>query len=299
MRVNRFSTELTAFVVAATGIATFSAMDAVMKGLALAIGAYNTVLWRTLIAIPLSGLLFVLARGKRPSGAAMRVHVIRGAITSVMSVLFFWGIARLPIAEAVALSFVAPIIALYLAALLLGESIGPRAISASVLGLAGVLLIMSGQWAGSDKAGDLAGAVAILASAALYAYNIVLMRQQALLASPQEVAFFQSLIVAPFLALAAPFLAVVPSADHLPALTMAATLGLTSLVLLAWAYRRAEAQYLATVEYTALVWGALFGYLVFGEQVGITTVAGAALIVLGCVIAARGGRQPLSPAEAV
>jgi S-adenosylmethionine uptake transporter len=298
MGSNRFSTEVTAFVVAATGIATFSAMDAVMKGLALAIGAYNTVLWRTLIAIPLSGLLFVLARGRRPSAAAMRVHLIRGAITSVMSVLFFWGIARMPIAEAVALSFVAPIIALYLAAILLGESIGSRAIGASALGIAGVLLILSGQWGTGGRSGDLAGAAAILLSAALYAYNIVLMRQQALLASPQEVAFFQSLIVAPCLALAAPFLAVVPPADQVPALTMAASLGLMSLVLLAWAYRRAEAQYLATVEYTALVWGALFGYLVFDERVGITTIAGAALIVLGCVIAARAGRQPLSPAEA-
>jgi S-adenosylmethionine uptake transporter len=196
------------------------------------------------------------------------------------------------------LSFVAPIIALYLAALLLGERIGRRAIQASLFGLAGVILILSGQMGAAGRNTDLLGAAAILVAAALYAYNIVLMRQQALLASPQEVAFFQALIVTPCLALAAPFFAELPDSAQLPALFGAAILAVMSLLLLAWAYRRSEAQYLAPVEYSALVWGALFGYLVFDEKVGIRTIAGAGLIILGCYFAARGSRQPMSPAEA-
>ena len=67
------------------------------------------------------------------------------------------------------------------------------------------------------------------------------------------------------------------------------------LILLSWAYARAEAQHLAPVEYTAFVWAALFGFLVFGEAVRPLTLIGAAMIVIACVLAAR--RRPVSIAE--
>jgi S-adenosylmethionine uptake transporter len=48
-----------------------------------------------------------------------------------------------------------------------------------------------------------------------------------------------------------------------------------SLLLLSWAYARAEASYLAATEYTAFLWAALFGWLVFGEHLSAFTLAGA------------------------
>jgi S-adenosylmethionine uptake transporter len=58
-------------------------------------------------------------------------------------------------------------------------------------------------------------------------------------------------------------------------------------MLLSWAYGRAEAQVLLPIEYTAFVWAALFGWLFFAEAVTLETMAGVALIVIGCWIAAR------------
>ena len=49
------------------------------------------------------------------------LHLWRGLVVSVMAFLFFWGLARVPLAEAIGLSFIAPLIALYLAAVLLKE----------------------------------------------------------------------------------------------------------------------------------------------------------------------------------
>ena len=69
-------------------------------------------------------------------------------------------------------------------------------------------------------------------------------------------------------------------------------------LLLAWAYARAEAQRLAPVEYTALIWGALWGWLIFDEAVGPATLVGGVLIVAGCWVAAQPGAIPQSPAEA-
>ena len=66
----------------------------------------------------------------------------------------------------------------------------------------------------------------------------------------------------------------------------AAVLATISLMALAWAYARAEAQVLVPVEYSGFLWAILFGWLFFAERASMPTLAGAALIVLGCWIAA-------------
>ena len=82
-----------AFLVGMAGIATFSAMDAVMKGLVLAIGTYTTLFWRSLAGAAMAGALF--ARDPRwPDRPTMRIHLARGILGSFMAFLFFWGLAR-------------------------------------------------------------------------------------------------------------------------------------------------------------------------------------------------------------
>jgi S-adenosylmethionine uptake transporter len=283
-----------AFGVAALGIAFFSGMDAVMKGLSLAIGTYNALLWRTLTGATLAGLIFFGAGNRWPGPAALRIHLVRGAIGVPMALTFFWGLARVPMAQAIALAFVAPLIALYLAAVLLGEKIEKRAIVASLLGFSGVIVIFAGQ-AEADLGPDaFRGSISILVSACLYAYNIILMRQQALLAKPTEVAFFTSAVMGLGFLLAAPWLAVPPPGAEVPAIAGAAVLAFLSLILLSWAYARAEAQHLAPVEYTSFIWAAILGFLVFGEEVVPLTLAGAAMIVVACLIAAT-RRPPPDP----
>jgi len=285
------------FLVATLGIAVFSGMDAVMKGLTLAIGAYNAMFWRVLAGAALGGTLYFALRSPWPTREAMRIHLIRGSMSSVMAILFFWGLARVPLAQGVALSFVAPLIALYLAAVLLKERIEARAIAASVLGFAGVLVILAAQWRAEMGPDAFRGALAILASAALYAWNIVLMRQQALVAKPVEIAFFNSMIVSGCYLLVAPFLAEPPPAEQLPSVFGAAILGLCSLMFLSWAYARAQAQHLAPVEYTAFVWAALFGFVFFAEPVRPLTAIGAAMIIAACAIAAPRRPRPMIDPE--
>jgi S-adenosylmethionine uptake transporter len=288
------------FAVATLGIALFSGMDAVMKHLALAIGAYNALLWRTLTGAVIGGLIFFGLRRPWPGRAAMRIHLIRGIMSSVMAILFFWGLARVPLAQGVALAFVAPLIALYLAALILKEKIERRAILASLLGFAGVLVILAGQAQADLGPEAFRGALAILASAALYAWNIILMRQQALVAKPFEIAFFMSAIMSACFLLVAPLLGDVPDAGHVPAILSSAALAFGSLLLLSWAYARAEAQYLAPVEYTAFIWASLFGLIFFAEPVRPLTLAGAAMIVVACILAARRTASPVAdPAAGV
>jgi S-adenosylmethionine uptake transporter len=290
-----------AFIVGVLGIALFSAMDAVMKGLVITIGAYATVLWRNVAGVFLSGALYALKRSPWPSRATMNIHLARGVLSAAMAFLFFWGLGRVPLAQAIALAFIAPLIALYLAAAILKEDVSRRIVSASVIAFAGVLVIFFGQ-ARADLGPDATlGSLSILASAACYALNIILMRRQALVAEPIEIAFFQSVIVAATLALLIPVVGVaLPPAGQWPWLVLAAILATASLILLSWAYARAEANYLATTEYTSFLWAALFGWLFFDEGVSLYTLAGAGLIVAGCVLAARrpGEASPVLEAAA-
>ena len=283
-----------AFAVAALGIALFSGMDAVMKHLAIALGTYNALLWRTMAGAVFGGLVFFGMRTPWPAWPVMRIHLIRGSLSVVMALTFFWGLARVPLAQGVALAFVAPLIALFLAALILKEKIERRAIYASLLGFAGVVVILLGQAEAELGPEALMGSLSILCSAGLYAWNIILMRQQAQVAKPVEIAFFTSLIMTSGFILASPFLAEIPPVDELPAIAGAAALAFASLILLSWAYARAEAQYLAPVEYTAFIWAATLGVLVFAEPVRPLTVFGAAMIVVACLFAARRSREPVA-----
>jgi S-adenosylmethionine uptake transporter len=277
-----------AFLVGMLGIALFSGMDAVMKGLVLAVGVYTTMFWRNLIGIGLSGAVYFPLRSGWPSGSTMRIHLSRGLLSAAMGFLFFWGIGRVPLAQAIALAFIAPLIALYLAAVILHETVGKRTIGASLMAFAGILVIFIGQARAELGREALIGSFAVLLSAVLYALNIILMRRQALVADPLEISFFQSLIVTVVLAALAPIVGLsLPPPDQWPWILLAACLAISSLILLGWAYARAEASYLAATEYTAFLWAALFGWLAFAEAVSPFTLAGAALIVAGCILAAR------------
>src|SRR5512139_771665 len=169
-----------AFAVALAAVAVLSVMDAVMKGLVLAIGLYATSVWRALVGVGLSSILYLPQRRTWPSRQVIRLHLLRGAVVTVMGLLFFFGLARVPIAQAIALTFIAPLIALFLASLTLGERVGRRTVAASILAFAGVLAIVGGQARAELGEGVLVGTVAILGSAVCYAVNIVMMRKQSL-----------------------------------------------------------------------------------------------------------------------
>ena len=289
----RPSTNLLAFLVACLGIALFCVMDTLMKGMVLAFGVYNAMLWRSLIGTGIGGTLYLFSQSGWPSPVVVRLHLWRGMVVAGMALLWFWSLAFLPLAEAIALSFIAPLIALYLAAILLGETIGKPAIIASLLGIVGVGIMLGARIGAEEHDPDaLWGAAAVFGSAMLYAYNLILARKQALVAKPAEIAFFQSATISACFALAAPWLAIVPAVEHWPALIASSVLTITSLLLLSWAYARAEAQVLIPVEYTGFVWLALLGWLVFDEVLTWPVIIGTVLIVTGCLIAARASARP-------
>lgn len=287
-----------AFAAACFAIAVFSCMDAVMKGVSIAIGVYNAMLWRALAGVTISGALFAARGSLWPDRATMLLHIQRSIATGLSVLLFFWGLVRIPMAEGVALTFLAPLIAALLAVPMLGEKISPRAILACIVAFAGVLVIVAGKAGEGAGPGALHGALAIVAASLLYAYNLVLLRRSALRAGPVEITFFTNLVMMILYGLAAPVAAVVPPAAWWGWIVLGAALAIVSSLLLSWAYAHAETQRLVTVEYSAFLWASILGAVVFGEAVGLLTVIGAAMIIAGCAIAARARAGPVAGIEA-
>ena len=281
-------------LVCTLAIFLLSAMDAGMKSLVLAVGVYNVVLWRSVLAAGASAAGWTARSPSWPGPRVLRLHALRAVIVGVVLVTFFWGLARLPLAEAIGLSFIAPLFALFLAALLLGERIQAQAVWAAVLGLAGVGIIVAGQFGGTTYTQDtLLGTLSILVSTVFYGFNLILTRKQAQIAHPIEIMFFQNLVLLVIMGLAAPWLAVLLPREYWLPLVGVTVLSLAGQYLMSWAYARAEAQYLISTEYSAFIWAIALGWLFFDETVSWETLAGATLIILSCWFAARASMRPV------
>ncbi|MCL9982400.1 MAG: DMT family transporter [Erythrobacter sp.] len=276
------------FAAALAGVGFLSLMDAFMKEAALLIGAYTATVLRAGVGTVLIAPVW-LARGPAmPTRAVLKLHLTRGVVSAFMALTFFFALTRLPLAEAIALSFIAPLIALYLASVLLGEVISRNAIGASLLGFAGTLVIVGGRIGqGQFDEGAALGVAALFISALLYAYNFIVIRRQAQVADPLEITTFHSGIGGLVLLTLAPFLWETPSSAALLPLLAAGALTVAGSLSIAWAYARAEANVLVPTEYSGFVWAAAFGWLFFREGVSLPTLAGTALIIAGCWLATR------------
>ncbi len=276
------------FAIAALGVGSLSLMDAFMKEAALITGAYTATVLRSLIGATLIAPFWLWRKAAWPTGDVLKLHVERGVISAFMALSFFFALTKLPLAEAIAISFVAPLMALYLARVLLGEAIQPKAIFASVLGFAGTLVIVGGRIGQGELDADASLGLAALAfSALLYAYNFIVIRKQSQVAGPVEVATFHSGVGGGVLLVFAPFLGSAPETQALLPIAAAGALTVAGAMAIAWAYARAETQVLVPIEYTGFLWASLFGWAFFKESVTLPTIAGTALIVAGCWIAAR------------
>ena len=283
------------------GMSMFCAMDAVMKLLVKENPALMATFWRYVMAALFTFGFWVQAGRPPITRAMLPVHLLRGAIIALSAFLFFWSLAVLPLAQAVTLAFVAPLMVPPLASLILKERMQAGSVLAGLAGFAGVLIAVGfdpDAWSGTQ----LLATAAVLVSAATYALSVVLMRMRAARDGPAVLSLLGAIIPAaillPFNLLLLPPAAIMPRGEDWLWVLLAGLFGAIALQFVARAYAGAQAQLLAPFEYTALFWAALFGWLFFAEAVEPRTWAGAAIIAAACVWQARRTRMeaPSSPA---
>lgn len=276
------------FLVAALGIFLLTVMDALIKGVASTHSTTQIVFMRYACGLPWALLFFVFARPSRPTREMVRAHLLRGGLVVVTAFLFFYALARLPLAETITLTFLSPLFLAALAAIILKEPIPPAVLIAIGVGFLGMGVIVAGKIGGGEF--DLVrvlGIAAAVSSALAYAANLVLLRKRAQTDPFGLIILFQNLfplvIIAPF----AWLVWEVPSWASWATFLGIGAFGLAGHLCMAWAFRHANAGPLGVLEYTALIWSAGLGYFVFSEVPGWTTWAGAALIVAACLAVIR------------
>jgi drug/metabolite transporter (DMT)-like permease len=202
------------------------------------------------------------------------LQVMRGIALLASSLIFISGLRFLPIAEASATGFVAPLFVTALSIAFLGESVGLRRWIATAVGLIGVLIIL--------RPGSSAFHPAVffpLASAFAWACTLIMTRMMSGREHALTTMSYSSIAGVCVLCVLVPFVWVTPSWHDILfgiLIGIASTAGQWIVVL---AFRYADASVLAPFSYTQLLWVSILGFVIFGEVPDIWTVTGALFIV--------------------
>jgi drug/metabolite transporter (DMT)-like permease len=281
-----FLPRLILLVVAAEGLLTL--MDALIKALSARYPTFQIAFLRYLFALVGATAYVAWSRPGWPTRETTIHNGLRALLIVVIATSFFFALARLPLADAIALSFISPVLTALLGALLLGERLDWRIAAALVAGFAGMLLIVGGSIGSVHASNDvLIGAAAVLVSAIGYALNIIMLRHRATRDPLAHIVLFQNLGPALILAIPALMVWTAPTPSDLALFAGIGCIGVIAHTMLAHAFARLEAARLAPLQYVTLAWGVVFGFLFFAEVPGLATVAGAVLIVLGTLVSQR------------
>jgi drug/metabolite transporter (DMT)-like permease len=273
-------------VVVADGL--LSLMDALIKLLTARYPTFQIVWLRFSCGLIGAVLLLAFMRPGWPGRETIVFNATRSLLVVVVATTFFSALSVLPLAEAIALSFVSPLFMVLFGVLLLGERIDSRIGIALGAGLAGMLLI-AGARIGDASYSSAAwlGALAAVTSAMAYGLVMVLLRARATRDPLPTIVFFQNLGPSLILALPAAYVWVPLQGYDLLLFVLIGAIGVAGHYLLAVAFAGAEAARLAPITYVTLVWATLFGYIFFGELPAMSALAGAALIVVGTLVTQR------------
>ncbi|MEL6208493.1 MAG: DMT family transporter, partial [Pseudomonadota bacterium] len=179
-------------------------------------------------------------------------QLLRGALLFTVTALFFTALQAMALAEAIALVQVAPLMIVALAALSLGEQVGPRRWIAVAIGLMGALLIIRPGLGVFQPAALLA-----LGAALCFASFQVLTRRLSAAEDLWTTMLYTSLVGAALASATLPWTWVTPPATALPAMLAVGVMGLIGHVIFVWAAAQVPASVLAPFNYTSLVWATL------------------------------------------
>lgn len=201
-------------------------------------------------------------------------HLLRAILLFAATFLFFFALKTLPIADALAIFFVNPLVITLLSALFLAEKVGPRRWAAVALGFAGTLIIIRPGMI-EPNPGTL---YALGAGVSLGSY-FVMTRQIAGQADAMVLTFQTNAIGAGLLTLVLPLLWQAPLPGQWPMLLGLGVIATLGHVLITRAYEQAEASLLAPLAFSEIIMATLVGWWFFGDLPDRWTCLGVAILI--------------------
>jgi drug/metabolite transporter (DMT)-like permease len=226
------------------------------------------------IFMPSAGLRVL--RTKRPGLQALRAGCLLGT-----SLFFTTGLMYIPMAEATAINFLAPLLITALSVPMLGETVTRKQWAAVLVGFSGVLIIV-------HPGGELFTPASLLplCSALCFAFYQLLTRMLSTYDSPTTSNFFAGLFNSLVMSALVPFFWQTPQLKHLPFMLALGTFGMVAHLLLTQAFRFAAPAMLAPFSYCQIVFAGLLGYIVFDHAPSLLAQLGITVICLSGLAAA-------------
>lgn len=259
----------------AAGMFMFSGVDTIAKLLTETVHPIQVVWWRQFGLLIGVGLLIGLRGRSVLRSAHPKLQIGRGVLAACSATLFIIGVSYVPLADAVAITFVAPFMVTILGAVILREPVGLRRWIAVTVGFLGVLIVIRPGMGVIHPAAGL-----ILIAAAAFALRQVLSRLLAGSDTTQTTVAYTAIVSSALLTILLPFYWQTPSsASEIGLLVAMAFVAAIAETLVIMALNAAEAVVVAPVHYSLLIWGTMYGFLVFDQLPDGWTALGALIIV--------------------
>lgn len=275
---------------AVAGLFGMAVMDACAKLLGAGYAISQVVLVRNALGALFVLLFLAVTRGSFASLTPRRpgLLLLRSAGNIGAAYLFFSGLRYLPLADAFAIAFAAPLFITALSVPVLGEHVGLRRWAAVIFGFLGVLIVVQ---PGSDSFQP--AALLPLGAALSYALAILVGRKLTRDMATPAIIFWPSLAAVAAMALLMPLQWQTPRLPDAGVFFFMGAVGTLGMALITQGYRYAPAAVIAPFDYSVLLWGVVFGWLLWQDVPGANVWLGSALLIAsGLYILRRETRKP-------
>ncbi|SCX35327.1 DMT family transporter [Agrobacterium rosae] len=281
------------YLLAFLGFASFSGMDVISKKLVethslsqvLFISGIFTLLFASVLAKPLGGFRVETTK-------ILFIIIGRGIMSVAMIWLTLFALTRMPLAEVYSIRFASPALTVLLALFLLKESPSHLQWLSVALGFMGIVVILKPQ-------GNLETIAASVALGAAFAQSIsiIMVRAWRTHSTPLADTLIPVGILVAITGVFMPNGYIPPTYREWGLYAAAGALLALGRLCLTYSIRMAQSSVIAPVQYSQLLWGLLFGWLLFSDAPTPTLLAGAALIILSSTIGIWDARQRREPRE--
>lgn len=277
----------------ALATAALSLMDATAKHLSQELSFVQIAWSRYFGHVAITAAIFLPRRGRSLLATRrLPMQLFRSGLMLACTLLFFAAISVMPLADAVAISFLSPLLVVALAAPMLGERIDRKRWIAVGIGFAAAMLIVR-PGAGAFHW----GAVLVLIMCFAYAVYLITTRMLATTDDMLTTLFYSGVVGVVPLTLALPLFWQSPSSlQNWLLLAAVGPLGAVGHWLVIRAHHAAGAATLAPLNYLSLLWATIYGFVLFGDfPDGFTLVGAATLVATGVYVISLERRKPALP----
>ena len=255
---------------------SFSAVDAIAKFLTADFHPFQIV-WTRYLGLFFGILFLMIWRGVSLLKTERRtLQLARGAMAALSAVLFVTAVNFVPLADAITVTFIAPFVVTIFSAFLLSEKVGVHRWSAVIFGFLGTLIVMRPGFEEFNPALLLA-----VFAAVLFAFRQLLSRYLSASDNTETTVAYTALVAILILSIPLPFIWQTPLSwfQLMLMAAMAIMAGFGELLVIK-SLEVGLAVVVSPMHYTILIWGIMYGYLIFGDFPDSWTLSGAFIIVL-------------------